>query len=574
MTSSPDAGDQVQRSWRPLIVLGTAQFLMVLDTAVMNVSISQLVKDFDTEVTTIQAVITFYSLVMAAFMITGGKLGDLWGRRRAFIIGLVVYGIGSLLTSVAPTVAVLALGWSLIEGLGAALVLPCMVALVAGNYTGKDRALAYGVLGGLSGAGVAVGPLLGGWVTTNLTWRLVFAGEVVIVIGMLATVRWVRAVAPTKPAARLDVVGVVLSAAGLALIVLGVLQSGTWGWLRPRNSPWEPLGFALTPFVIAGGFVLLALFRLWEGRTERLGRDPLVRFALFKIVALRSGLIMVLAQGLILLGLFFVIPLFLQVVHGLSAFDTGVRLLPVSVTMLAAAAAGPVINRAVGSRTIVQISLVVLFAADLLLLATIKPELNGALFALSMAVLGIGMGLLASQLGNIVQGSVGEADRSEAGGLQFTAQNLGGSLGTALMGSFVIGGLVAAVGSKVAADPTVSNAVKDEVGVRLEAGLDFVPASQVQAGLKQNGVSTAEANTIVDHYLSAQLIGLKAALLAAAAIILISLWFTRHLPTTTLSTAPATDGGAEEVTDSGVPGPMVAVVPETSPGPSVDGVPP
>ena len=147
--------------WKALVVLGAAQFLMVLDTSVMNVSISQLVKDFHTEVTAIQAVITLYTLVMAAFMITGGKLGDLWGRRRTFTIGMLVYGTGSAITAVAPTLAVLTLGWSVIEGLGAALVLPALAALVGGSYAGRERAVAYGVIGGLAGAGIAVGPTAG-----------------------------------------------------------------------------------------------------------------------------------------------------------------------------------------------------------------------------------------------------------------------------------------------------------------------------------------------------------------------------------------------------------------------------
>ena len=165
-----------------LAVLGTAQFLMVLDQAVMNVSISQLVSDFHTDVTTIQAVIALYSLVMAALMIAGGKMGDIWGRRRAFSIGLVIYGAGSALTAAAWSVGALLLGWSLLEGIGAALVLPALVALTARSFEGPARALAYGVLGGVSGAGIAVGPILGGWVTTNLTWRIVFVGEVLVVI--------------------------------------------------------------------------------------------------------------------------------------------------------------------------------------------------------------------------------------------------------------------------------------------------------------------------------------------------------------------------------------------------------
>lgn len=260
--------------WRALIVLGTAQFLMVLDTSVMNVSISQLVEDFDTEVTAIQAVITLYALVMAAFMIIGGRLGDILGRRRLFLLGLVVYATGSALTAAAPTLWVLTLGWSVIEGLGAAMVLPAMAALVAESYHGRDRAVAYGVIGGLAGAGIAVGPLLGGWVTTYLTWRLVFVGEVVVVLVVLCFRKAVTEAPRTGTRPRLDGVGAALSAAGLALGVLGVLQSGTWGWLQPRNPPFTVFGFSPTLFVVGAGVVVLAAFLHWERRREAKGADP------------------------------------------------------------------------------------------------------------------------------------------------------------------------------------------------------------------------------------------------------------------------------------------------------------
>ena len=170
------------KRWLPLVALATAQFVMVLDQSVMNVSISQLVADFDTTVTTIQAVITLYCLVMAMLMLTGGKIGDIIGRRRAFVIGLIIYGCGSALTAVAPTVAVLTLGWSILEGIGAALVLPALAALIAGNFEGSERKVAYAVIGGVAGAGIAVGPILGGWATTELSWRVVFVGEVVLVV--------------------------------------------------------------------------------------------------------------------------------------------------------------------------------------------------------------------------------------------------------------------------------------------------------------------------------------------------------------------------------------------------------
>jgi EmrB/QacA subfamily drug resistance transporter len=523
--------------WKPLVVLGTAMFLMVLDTSVMNVSISQLVEDFDTEVTAIQATITLYTLVMAAFMITGGKLGDLWGRRRMFQIGLIVYGVGSAITSIAPVLWVLNLGWSVIEGLGAALVLPALAALVGENYAGRDRAVAYGVIGGLAGAGIAVGPLLGGWVTTYLTWRLVFAGEVVVVIGILSLMGWIGDT-PQGRRPQLDLVGAALSALGLALVVLGVLQSSSWGWLQPRNSPVEPFGFALTPFVIGTGLAVLGLFRAWERHREARRQDPLVKFALFEFPALRSGLSMLLAQNLILLGLFFAIPLYLQVVQGLNAFETGLRLLPVSISMLVASMSGPLLLRVASPRRIVQVAILVLLAATLWLLSTIDPELNNASFAVAMTVLGLGMGLLASQLGNVVQSSVGESDRSEVGGLQFTAQNLGSSLGTALIGSILIGALAAAVNSHVSSDPRVSASVKEQVGTRLESGISFVSTDQVRSGLAAADVPAAEAEAIVDNYATAQLQGLKAGILAASGITLASLLFTRGLPNNRMPPEP------------------------------------
>ena len=185
----------------PLIALAGAQFIMVLDQSVMNVSISQLVEDFDTTVTTIQAVITLYCLVMAMLMLTGGKIGDIIGRRRAFVIGLIIYACGSALTAVSQTVAQLTLGWSILEGIGAALVLPAMAALIAGNFEGKERKAAYAVIGGVAGAGIAIGPILGGWATTELSWRVVFVGEVVIVIGILAMTKYVADAVRTGPEA-------------------------------------------------------------------------------------------------------------------------------------------------------------------------------------------------------------------------------------------------------------------------------------------------------------------------------------------------------------------------------------
>jgi EmrB/QacA subfamily drug resistance transporter len=518
-------------SWLPLVALAIAQFVMVLDQSAMNVSISALVDDFDTTVTTIQAVITFYCLVMAMFMLTGGKIGDIIGRRRAFVIGLVIYACGSAVTAVAPSVAILTLGWSVLEGLGAALVLPAMVALIAGNFEGASRKVAYAVIGGVAGAGIAVGPILGGWATTEYSWRIIFAGEVLLVALILVMTPKVADSVRTGPPPRLDLIGATLSAAGLGLVVLGVLQSSTWGWVRPKeDSPVEPFGFSLTVFVIGFGAVLLWAFTAWQARRESGGRDPLVHLSLLKIAPLRAGLIGLFSQNLILMGVFFTIPLYLQLVIGLDALETGVRMLPVSVAMFLASAAGSRLSARFPVRSIVRAGLLLSMVAALLVLGTIEPELDNSSFAWSMAVLGVGMGLLASQLGNVVQSSVDASGRGEAGGLQFTGQQLGSSLGVALLGAIVLSGLTSAFVSNVSSDERIHSTVSEQVGVAAGSGIDFVSADQIGAAAHDAGLDEPTTQALVDDYESAQLQALKTGLLAAAFLALLSLAFTRQLP--------------------------------------------
>ncbi len=215
-----------------------------------------------------------------------------------------------------------------------------MAALIAGNFEGKERKAAYAVIGGVAGAGIAIGPILGGWATTELSWRVVFVGEVVIVIGILAMTKYVADAVRTGPKPRLDIVGSILAAAGLGAVVLGILQSSTWGLIAHKDSPVTPFGLSLTPFVIAGGAVLLWAFVWWQRRREATGNDPLVHLDLVKIPPLRAGLIGLFSQNLILMGVFFTIPLYLQLVLGLDALQTGVKMLPTSIAMFLAAAMG------------------------------------------------------------------------------------------------------------------------------------------------------------------------------------------------------------------------------------------
>ncbi|NUR30205.1 MAG: MFS transporter, partial [Catenulispora sp.] len=221
---------------------------------------------------------------------------------------------------------------------------------------------------------------------------------------------------------------------------------------------------------------------------------------------------------------------YLQLSLGLDAFQTGVRLLPVSITMLVTALSGPLLSRFAGPRRIVRIGLGVLFVAILWLVASVEPKLNERSFGIAMALLGVGMGLLASQLGNIVQSSVGEAERGEVGGLQYTAQNLGSSLGTALVGSVLLATLAISFGNHVASHPEISDAVAHEAGVRIAGGVPFVSTTDAAAALATTQVPSGEQAAIVSAYADAQLVGLKLAFLTAAAFVLGSVPFTRKLP--------------------------------------------
>src|SRR5690349_13832330 len=216
-----------------LVTLASGQFLMTLDTSVMNVAIATVAEDVGTDVTGIQTAITLYTLVMATLMITGGKIGTMIGRKRAFAIGCVIYGIGSFTTGLAPNLPVLIIGWSLLEGVGAALIMPAIVALVASNFGPADRPRAYGLVAAAGAIAVAAGPLIGGAATTYASWRYVFFGEVAVVAVILVLTRRI-ADTPAGPTGRLDVIGTLLSIAGLGMAVFGILRSSEWGWVAPK----------------------------------------------------------------------------------------------------------------------------------------------------------------------------------------------------------------------------------------------------------------------------------------------------------------------------------------------------
>ncbi|MGA2473404.1 MAG: MFS transporter [Acidimicrobiales bacterium] len=512
-----------------LLTLASAQFLMTLDSSVMNVSIATVAKDVGTTVTGIQLAITLYTLVMAAFMITGGKIGQILGRKRAFMIGCVVYGVGSSITAIAGSLPVLLLGWSVLEGLGAVLIMPSVVALVATNFGRSERPRAYGLVASAGAIAVAVGPLLGGLLTTYASWRWVFVGEVAIVLGILALSRRM-ADSPPVPGTRLDPVGTLLSASGLGMIVFGIIRSGTWGFVQPKPDAPQWLGASPVIWLILGGAGVLALFVVWENRQLRRGGPVLVDPRILRAPKLQAGLTSFFFQFLLQAGLFFVLPLFLSVALGLSAVATGVRLLPLSVTLLASAVGVPRLFPQASPRRVVRIGFGLLLLGIVVLLVALDQGSGPEVVTWPLLLAGLGIGSLASQLGAVTVSAVPDEQSGEVGGIQNTVTNLGASIGTALAGAVLISVLTTTFLGSVASNAAIPKELSAQAQVQLSAGVPFVSDADLSAALQEAGVPPATAQAVVDENVKSRINGLRAALAVLALLALVALATTRRLP--------------------------------------------
>jgi MFS family permease len=537
--SASRAGSAATAAGTVLATLAAGQFLMTLDSSVMNVSIATVADDVGTTVTGIQTAITLYTLVMASLMITGGKIGQILGRKRAFAIGCVIYGCGSFITAIAPSLGVLILGWSFLEGIGAALIMPAIVALVASNFAQPERPRAYGLVASASAIAVAAGPLIGGLFTTYLSWRWVFAGEVIIVFGILILTRRMADAEP-ETRVRLDLVGTALSALGLGLIVFGILRGGEWGFVQPKPSGPEWLGLSPSIWLVLGGGAVLWLFMGWENRLLARGAEPLVDPAILKNPVLQGGLTAFFFQYLLQGGLFFAVPLFLSVALGLSAIATGVRLLPLSITLLLAAAGIPKVFPHASPRRVAQVGVLALFAGIVVMVAALDAGAGPEIVTWPMLLAGLGIGALASQLGSVTVSSVPDEQSSEVGGLQNTGTNLGASIGTALAGAVLISFLTTSFLTGIEQNPAVPAEVTANATVELADGIPFVSDADLETALDEAGVPPATADAIVEENATARLNALRASLSVLALIALIALFFTRRLPTEQPASTPAT----------------------------------
>ena len=526
-----------------LLTLAAGQFLMTLDSSVMNVSIATVAKDVGTTVTGIQGAITAYTLVMAALMITGAKIGAIIGRKRAFAIGCVIYGCGSFTTSIAPNLPVLLFGWSFLEGVGAALILPAIVALVAGTFPVERRPAASGLVAAAGAIAVATGPLIGGIFTTYFSWRWVFAGEVLIVLAILILSRRI-ADAPPEKRPKLDFIGAVLSAVGLALLVFGVLRSGEWGWIKPRPDGPDWWGLSPTIWLVLAGFGVLWLFLQWETWRQERGKEPLVQPALLKNKQLTGGLTMFFFQYLAQAGLFFVVPLYLSVALGLSALATGVRLTPLSLTLLAGAIGIPRLRPQANPRRVVRIGLLMLLLGTVILLGALDTDSGPEIVLLPMLLIGFGIGALASQLGSVTVSAVPDDQAPEVGGIQNTATNLGASLGTAFAGALLIAALSTSFLTNIENNDAIPSRVKSDAQVKLAGGVPFISDADLDQALDEANVPPRARDDAVKAYQESRITGLKAALAILALMDILALFLSGRIPKVQPGSAQATSDRA------------------------------
>ena len=447
-----------------LVPLALAQFICSFAGSNMNVMINDIKDDLHTSVQGVQVCITLFLLVMAALMIPCGKWTDRVGRKRCFMVGLITYGVGAVLSAAAPGLGVLILGNSILEGFGTAMLIPPVYILVTVLFSDiKSRARAFGVVSGMGGIGAATGPLIGGAITSAISWRAAFVFQALIIVLIVVLARNIVDPLPADPHRPFDTVGAILSAAGLVILVGGIMAADQ--------------NLALMALLIVVGAIILAGFFIWIRRRERAGKEALLSTSLFRNRTSNLALVTQNVQWAMLLGSAFVVSAYLQVVRHYNAIQTGVIFTAATVgILLASLAAGP-LARKYQQRGLIIVGFVVAIVGIIVLVVMVKGNPSAWAFAPGLFLLGVGVGIMLTPSVNVVQSAFPEKLQGEISGLSRSISNLGSSLGTAIAGTILVAGL---------ADPKRSYAVAMIVlaGMGL-IGLGatiFIPSAEAPAG--------------------------------------------------------------------------------------------
>ena len=424
-----------EHSWIPLILVACASFIITLDSTFMNVSISQVVADLNTNVNTIQMTMAFYTLITAAFMLLSTKLQDIVGKKRLFLIGAVLYGIGTFIAAISQSDTMLFIGWAVIEGLAGALMTPATVSIISGTYSGERRTFALAIESVMAALSAAVGPLFGGIMTTFLSWRYGFASELLIVIIILAMRNKIPDFEPTESKRDLDITGAIISFIGLILFVLGILMLS------------EDATTSIVVIIL--GVIALAVFALFEIKRKRKGEVPLLDMDLFKDKNLRVGSIIILLSYIVMGGGLFVVSLFMQTVLNLNAFNTGLTTLPLTVGLLIFAAIAPSLTEKLNHKSLMAIGSIIAIIGCVILSYQFKINTTMLNLMPGMFILGSGIGFIMALSTDIALINIPDENQNNASGITTTGQTLGESMGTAIIGIILILGVMGGIANGV-----------------------------------------------------------------------------------------------------------------------------
>ena len=424
-----------EHSWVPLIIVALASFIIALDATFMNVSISQVVADLNTDVSTIQMIMSFYTLITAAFMLLSAKLQDIVGKKKLFLIGTALYGVGTFTAAISSSATMLFIGWSVIEGIAGALMMPATVSIISGTYSGEKRTVALAIVGVMGAIAAAVGPLFGGVMTTFLSWRYGFACELIIVFIILLMQSKIPNFVPTESKSDLDITGALISFVGLVLLVLGILSLS------------KDITTSVATIIL--GLIALVCFALFEIRRKRNGKVPLLDMALFKDRNLRVGSIILLLSYLAMGGALFAVSLFLQSVLELNAFNTGLTTLPLTMGLLIFAVLAPSLTGKMKHKTIMAIGCIMSIAGCMLLSYQFRLDTSTLDLIPGLFVMGAGLGFLMALCTDISLVNISKESQNNASGVNTTSQTLGESLGTAVIGIILILGVFGGISHAV-----------------------------------------------------------------------------------------------------------------------------
>jgi EmrB/QacA subfamily drug resistance transporter len=529
----PDSTVPDPRRWFAAAVVIVSVAIPVLDNTILNVAIPTILREFDTDLPSLQWVITGYSLTFATFLIIGGRLGDMYGHRRMFIVGAVVFGVGSLLASVAHSVPMLLFGEAIIEGIGASLLMPATLSILSTTFVGSERAVAFAAWGTVAGASVVLGPLVGGFLTTEYSWRWGLRINVIaaplFVIGALLLMRKDE---PRVRRPRIDLPGAAMIASGSFLLVFGLSEAARSGLWRPiedlmvggRNVWPASRPVSVAAVSIAAAAIVLTAFYCYETARERRNRDPLFEFGQLRHPSFRYGLVTTTVLAMGQFGLLLVIPVLLQSGQNFTALRTGVYMVPMGLAITLGAPVGARCTRLIGTVRVVRVGLVLQVIGLIMVAFMISPDTTFFALIPGTVLFGMGIGFASSQLTNVILTDVAPERAGVASGTNTTVRQVGAALGIAVIGSLLNAQAIKYAVRAVEAVSGISESLRSSTiaGIRAR-GVNFAPEATGEHGA---ALTRALRASVVD--------GARPALLFAAVVValgaLLSLLIPAHGP--------------------------------------------